>query len=72
MANTTHPDMIEATCADGHISYYNKHDVCGPHGIVWRKAQAEASGANDTLLLPCEHPGCQHKTSIIVDCRGYR
>ena len=72
MASATHPDILEVTCADGHISYYHKRDVCGPAGIVWRVANPAQSGAGDTLLLPCKHDGCTRRTLRVVDCRGHR
>ena len=49
----------------GHVSYFDKREVCGSSGIVPRRDDE----GTDTLQLKCA--GCGAELVVQVDCEGY-
>jgi len=55
-------------CRNGHITYFDKRDVCPKQEELMRK-QIAGTGL-DELDLPCRT--CGLKVTVHIDCRGYR
>lgn len=62
----TQPPPVAIRCANGHVSYYDKQDLCGEYRVVYR------GEARDTVSVPCKHPGCMQSTVVDIDCGGDR
>jgi hypothetical protein len=58
--------IFGAPCAKGHITYFDKREVCSHQGTVVRRNQL------DVLRLRCGTPGCGEWLTVEVDCEGYR
>lgn len=65
MANDPQPP-VAIRCAEGHVSYYDKTDLCGKYRVVQR------GEASDAVNVPCKHAGCTQWTVVSLDCGGYR
>lgn len=61
-----HNQTLAVRCPDGHVSYYDRQELCGKFRVVRRGA------APDAVNVPCKHPGCTHSMVVNVDCEGYR
>jgi hypothetical protein len=64
--------MFGVRCKNGHVTYFDKREVCVAHSLVPRDMTKRAGVALDELHLKCEHPGCGAEVVARVDCREYR
>lgn len=55
-------------CPDGHVSYFDKREVCRPQGLI--KRTIRDGKELDELLLACST--CNKPVVVEVDCEGYR
>ena len=53
----------------GHITYFDKRQICSAQSHVVRGREERAGAQLDTLDLPCEK--CGHLMPTHVDCEGY-
>lgn len=75
MSDKEQPDspIFGVTCANHHISYFDKRKVCpaSDNGIV-RRVVREGGQELDELVLTCKTPGCGKKIKIRIDCESYK
>jgi TIR domain len=64
--------MFGVRCKNGHVTYFDKREVCGAHSLVPRDMAKSAGVELDELHLKCEHPDCGAEVVARVDCREYR
>jgi TIR domain len=74
-APETPPDESRHTfgvrCAKGHVSWYDKREVCLADGKIARSAVRRADQDLTELMLPCRTAGCIETVVVRVDCEGY-
>ncbi|MBP1466197.1 toll/interleukin-1 receptor domain-containing protein [Candidatus Chloroploca sp. M-50] len=58
-------------CPKGHVSWYDKREVCPASGTIPRSTVRKAGQDLDELLLPCRTAGCTETVVVRVDCEGY-
>jgi hypothetical protein len=58
-------------CPKGHVSWYDKREVCPADGKVARSAVRKAEQDLTELMLPCRTAGCPETVVVQVDCEGY-
>lgn len=68
--NTASRHIFGARCPNGHVTYFDKRNVCPAHGTVERTTVDLAGKALDELLLNCGT--CHEQVVVRVDCEGYR
>ena len=64
--------MFGVRCKNGHVTYFDKREVCVAHSLVPRDMAKRAGVELDELHLKCEHPDCGAEVVARVDCREYR
>jgi hypothetical protein len=57
-------------CKNGHVSYFDRREVCSAHTIFPRETRQSAGQELDELLLKCET--CNVEVAARVDCGKYR
>jgi TIR domain len=62
--------MFGVRCKNGHVTYFDKREVCGAHSLVPREPTKSAGVELDELHLKCET--CKEEVVAHVDCREYR
>jgi hypothetical protein len=60
--------MVGGRCEKGHISYYNKRDICQRYRRI---AYAPRAGQRDELIVACQTPDCLLKVVVHVDCGAF-
>lgn len=63
--------MVGVRCANGHISYFDRREICRAQGTLHRSVE-RAGKTLDELILECTHPGCGAELKARIDCEGYR
>ncbi|MBX0330683.1 toll/interleukin-1 receptor domain-containing protein [Oscillochloris sp. ZM17-4] len=58
-------------CPRGHVSWYDKREVCPADGRIARSAVRKAEQDLTELMLPCRTAGCPETVVVQVDCEGY-
>lgn len=61
--------IFSVRCPHGHITHFDRRQVCGSSGYVRRLAR-RGGHALDDVLLKCGT--CHEEMSVPVDCEGYR
>jgi hypothetical protein len=69
-ASSASRHSIAMRCHNGHINYFDKRIICHPEAKIARTVLQSAGIMLDELVLAC--PQCGAKTTVHVDCRGYR
>jgi hypothetical protein len=64
--------IFGARCANGHVTYFDKREVCRHQSTVARSTVLREGKELDALRLRCGTPGCGKEIWIDVDCEGYR
>jgi TIR domain len=62
--------MFGVRCKNGHVTYFDKREVCVAHSVVPRDMAKRAGVELDELHLKCET--CKEEVVARVDCREYR
>jgi hypothetical protein len=57
-------------CKNGHVSYFDRREVCSAHTTFPRETRQSAGQELDELLLKCET--CGVEVAARVDCKKYR
>lgn len=65
------PFKTAGTCAQGHVSYYDKRIVCHEYREVVL-GNAASAFADSELHLPCRERGCNLKVVVRVNCGDYQ
>jgi hypothetical protein len=63
--------MIGARCSKGHITYFDKRNICAHDGTFPRSRVQRADKDLDEMYLTCGTAGCGEPLIIRVDCEGY-
>lgn len=62
-------DFFGARCPNGHVSYYDKREVCPHSGTGYRLV--ESGGRElDKIFVRCKT--CRERFEVQVDCEGYK
>lgn len=63
---------IGVRCPNGHVSYFNKREICGSDGVGFRHVRlVNRAGSNlDEIVLKCKT--CNEEMVVEVDCEGYK
>ena len=65
--------IFGVTCANYHISYFDRREVCPESGdVIVRRMVREEDKELDELVLTCKTKGCGKKIKVRVDCEGYK
>lgn len=65
--------IFGVTCANYHISYFDKRKVCPKSKeVIIRRVVQEDDKELDELILTCKTEGCGKKIKVRVDCEGYK
>lgn len=63
--------IFGARCRNGHVSYFDRREVCPASGSVIRRRTVMRGGAEiDELILKCRE--CGEELTAHVDCAGYK
>jgi hypothetical protein len=64
--------VFSARCPNGHVSYYDKREICPKSGIGHRRVVIRDGRESDEILLKCKTRGCGEEFAVEVDCEGYK
>ena len=64
--------IFPVSCAQGHVTYFDKRAVCPANGSVTRSVVSRNGTQLDVLRLRCGTTGCPEWIAAEVDCEGYR
>jgi hypothetical protein len=59
-------------CGKGHVTYFDKREVCPYDGLSTRSIVYRDTRQLDALYLSCGTPGCGERFVVEVDCEGYK
>lgn len=59
-------------CPAGHVTYFDKREVCPDSGTLVRKVVEQDGKELDELILECGEADCSHEIVVRVDCEGYK
>jgi hypothetical protein len=74
MAPTLLPDdrrhMVGVPCRNGHVTYFDKRELCTEQSGFVRTVVREQGEAFDEIYLPCRQ--CDDMVKTRIDCEAYR
>jgi hypothetical protein len=59
-------------CEKGHVTYFDKREVCREDGSITRSIVYRDNRQLDALRLRCGTAGCDEWVWVDVDCEGYK
>lgn len=59
-------------CSKGHVSSFDKREVCPATNLVPRSVVPTAGKELDEMLLHCRTSGCPEQIVVRIDCGGYK
>jgi hypothetical protein len=59
-------------CSKGHVTYFDKREVCREDGSITRSLVYRDDRQLDALRLRCGTAGCGEWVWVDVDCEGYK
>jgi hypothetical protein len=59
-------------CSKGHVTYFDKREVCREDGSITRSIVYRDNRPLDALRLRCGTAGCGEWVWVDVDCEGYK
>ncbi len=63
------PPTFEIHCTLGHVSTFDKHDICSNLGRYWRRSVLRDGQPYQEIVLTCKT--CGEHIVINIDCKGF-